>query len=207
MKMRRNAPQPMWSSIHTRSTNPPTVAKSTATSPFGYAKWGGPKSHFPTRPQPAKLPPMPHHSPGEARPRSHSPSAPRSRAARAALVYLGRRNGTRVWVSPWGQCVGLEGFLWVTRCHLCHPVGRKPLRHPGVDRDPVRTSERRRLAAALFSGLGPGLRRGDGWGWGFGADGWHSDREVEPPPQTPPRRVGALVPLPRSGFIGNQPPH
>ena len=66
---------------------------------------------------------MPHHAPGEAGPRPHRPSASRSRAARAALLYLGRRNCPRVWVSPWGQRAVFNGLPWVTQCHLCHPVG------------------------------------------------------------------------------------
>ena len=81
---------------------------------------------------------MPHHAPGEAGPRPHSLSASRSRAARAALVYLGRRKGTGSAVSPCGQSAVLHGLLWVTRCHLCHPAADRPaLAHrPLADRLP-----------------------------------------------------------------------
>ena len=189
---------------------------------------------------------MPHHSPGEPSPRPHCPSAPRSRAARAALLHFGAAKGTGSAVSPCGQSVGLEGFLWVTRCHLCHPVGalgwagcivipahrqaqdKLPAmgRKAGTQTEQVNDVALRRHCllgwAPAFAGVtGWGWSEGWGWnslrhppypvgrgrGWGFGADGWHCHGTVEPPPQTPPRRVGALVPLPRSGFIGNQPPH
>ena len=153
--------------------------------PLAWPNKLAPPNHFPTRPRSAKLPPMPHHSPGEPSPRPHSPSAPRSRAARAALVYLGRRKGTRVWVSPWGQRAGLIGLPWVTRCHLCHPVGALgcasciviPAHRRAQDKLPAKgrkagtqTEQVNDVALRRHCLLGwaPAFAGVTGWGWGDG---------------------------------------